>query len=149
MSAPITVLVAGLTLPPPRRPELNGTCSSEITESSQFVQQHRSSMQEWFQRVVQIEEPEEVVRISQAKPHRLDRAELLNAQVIRKARGPVLRPGDFQRVRLMRNSRILNIISQGNKSSSALPETGRVQESEVPFQASTGIQGKPEPEQIL
>jgi hypothetical protein len=103
----------------------------------------------WFQRVVQIEEPEEVVRISQAKPPRLDRAELLNAQVIRRPRGPVLRPGDFQRVRLTRNSRILNIISQGNKSSSALPETGRVQESEVPLQASTGIQGKPEPEQIL
>jgi hypothetical protein len=103
----------------------------------------------WFQRVVQIENPEKAVQVSQAKPPHLDRAEYLTARGSRGPLGPILRPGDFQRVRLMRKSRILDIILQGDKSNSAQPETGRAQESEVPIQASTGIQGKPEPGQIL
>jgi hypothetical protein len=103
----------------------------------------------WFQRVVQIEEPEEVIQVSQENPPRLHRAEQVTAQVPRGPMAPVVCPGDFQRVRLMRKFGILRIISQGNESSCALPESDRAQESEVPFQTSTGIQGKPEPGQIL
>jgi hypothetical protein len=102
----------------------------------------------WFQRVVQIEEPEEVVQVRQAEPG-LDRAEHLNTQVPRGPVGPVMRPGDFQRVRLMRKSRILNIISQGEKSTSTLRESDMAQEPEVPSQASTRVLRKPEPRQIL